>query len=147
MATEIAKLYASVGADTAKFDKGMSGVKKQIGTVGKSFGGLKTAVAGLGITVGAVGVAQIGRMGIELARAGADAATLEQSFDRLAEGVGESASSMLQAMRTASRGMVSDNDLILSANKAMLLGVADSGEELGQLLKVRRGAGCSSSVN
>lgn len=73
-----------------------------------------------------------------MAKAGAQAEQLRSSFDRLAVGVGQNGQQMLQAMRSASRGMVSDSDLILSANKAMLLGVADSGEELGQLLEVAR---------
>ena len=37
--------------------------------------------------------------------------------------------------------MISDADLILSANKAMLLGVADSADEMASLLEMARARG------
>jgi len=67
--------------------------------------------------------------------------TVRSSFDVLATQAGVSSESMLQSMRSASRGMVSDADLIASANKAMMLGVADNGQELADLLKVAAARG------
>ena len=63
---------------------------------------------------------------------------VKASFDSLAASAGQSGESMLESMRMASRGMVADYDLILGANKAMLLGVADTGDELAALIDVAR---------
>lgn len=67
--------------------------------------------------------------------------TVRTSFDVLAGQAGQSSEAMLAAMRNASRGMVSDADLISAANKAMMLGVADSGQELADLLQVASARG------
>ena len=67
--------------------------------------------------------------------------TVRTSFDVLSAQAGQSSEAMLAAMRAASRGMVSDADLIASANKAMMLGVADNGGELADLLRVASARG------
>lgn len=71
----------------------------------------------------------------ELGKMGAQSERMESSFNRLAEGVGTSGSAMLRAMQEASRGTVANSDLIMAANRALVLGVADSAEEMGQLVE------------
>lgn len=63
-------------------------------------------------------------------------AAVEQSYASLADGIGVSNDKMLLAMREVSRGMIADYDLMLSANKAMMLGVADTTEEMVGLMEV-----------
>lgn len=60
---------------------------------------------------------------------------IEQSFGRLAAGIGVNAADMLQSMQTATRGMVSSLDLMQSANKAVLLGLPVTSEEMANLAK------------
>lgn len=106
---------------------------------GINIGGIgQQALGAFGIGLGVGGVIQLGRQADELARASAQAERTRQSFGNLAAGVGQSANSMLADMRKASKGLVADSDLVLSANRAMLLGVAQSGDELAQLLEVAR---------
>jgi hypothetical protein len=62
--------------------------------------------------------------------------TLKASFNDLAATAGESGAQMLDSLRGASQGMIADQDLILSANRAMMLGVAQSSEQMVQLLQV-----------
>lgn len=55
------------------------------------------------------------------------------SFEGLARTVGSTGAEMLAAMRAASRGVVSDFDLMLVANKAILLGLPVTASEMGRL--------------
>lgn len=98
----------------------------------------REALGAFGIGLGVSGAIQLARSVDELARVAAQAERTRGAYDRLATGVGASASSMLSSMRVASRGLISDADLVLNANRAMLLGVADTAEEMGQLLEVAR---------
>ena len=68
-----------------------------------------------------------------LGEMGATAQRTEASFDRLASGVGESGQAMLQAMAVASQETVANADLMMAANRALVLGVADSAEEMAAL--------------
>lgn len=54
---------------------------------------------------------------------GAQLGGIERSFTRLATGIHQDSGEMLRAMQSASRGMVSEFDLMTAANKAMLLGL------------------------
>jgi hypothetical protein len=55
---------------------------------------------------------------------------METSFLRLSAAMGQSSSVMLTAMHQASKGLVTDFDLMQSANKAMLLGLPITEESL-----------------
>jgi len=94
------------------------------------FDGLKKAAAGIGITFSA---ALAGRAAVELVQLGASAQRVEGSFRQLA---GSGADEMLERLRVAARGTVADTELMLSANKAMMLGVSDSSDTLARLLEV-----------
>lgn len=99
----------------------------------------------LGLTVGGVAVgamaAQAMRAVNALAEVGAQVERVSNSYEMLARSAGESSQAMLQAMREASRGTISDADLMLSANRAMMLGVADTAEEMATLLEIASARG------
>lgn len=91
-----------------------------------------------GLTLFAVydGLKRIAMGMSEVAQAGAQFERVLQSFKIMTELSGESYITVLGEMRQASRGTVSDMQLMLSANKALSLGVAQTGEEIGELIKV-----------
>ena len=60
---------------------------------------------------------------------------VEESFVRLTKAIDVDGSDMLSKMNTATRGMVANYDLMLSANKAMLLGLPVTAESMGDLAK------------
>lgn len=60
---------------------------------------------------------------------------IAQSFDLLAKSINTTSAAMLGTMRPATRGLVSDLDLMQSANRAMLLGLPVTAEEMGKLAK------------
>ena len=74
----------------------------------------------------------------DLAVAGENINKVQRGFDELAESAGTSGNAILEALRKASGGEISDLNLELAANKANLLGVADSAEELAGLMDIAR---------
>lgn len=102
---------------------------------GKTAGGLSALGKAAGIAgIVALGV-QAGQAALELAQLGAQSLALKSSFEQV-QGGAANAASVLDALRSASRGMISDYDLMLSANKAALLGVADTAQEMSALLQI-----------
>lgn len=115
--------------------------------IGKITGGLGGAGALLGLGGVTAGVALLGNAIGDMATKAGQLELVRGSFDGLAASARQSSASMLAAMRGASQGMVSDYDLILSANKAMMLGVADTGEELASLLEIARTRGAAMGLS
>lgn len=76
---------------------------------------------------------EIGQAAWELGELGAQSLRTRAAFDELAAGAGISGQSMLRAMREASAGTVADSELMAAANRALVLDVADSAEEMAQL--------------
>lgn len=114
-----------VQKDIAGLDKAAGTAAGGIGAMGKAF-----AVAGI-VAFGA----QVAGATLELAKMGAQSLALKSSFDQV-QGGAANATAILESLRSASRGMISDYDLMLSANKAALLGVADTAEEMSGLLQI-----------
>jgi hypothetical protein len=118
-----------IGADLQPLNKGL----------GKAGGMLKSAVAPIakiatGLALGAV--AGIGAVGGAITKLAMDAAQIEpirRDFERLSESIGESTNAMIEGMRKASSGMVADSDLMLSANRLISMGLAESAEEASNL--------------
>lgn len=146
-ATKSAQQFAKETQNAGKNATGaFAGVKPALADVDSA---AQTAMAGLGglaKTLGVIGVAfaamEIGNVVVDLGKVGAASQKLQSSFSTLASGVGASSQVMLDALRSASGGAISDYNLMLSANRAMLLGVADSAQEMTALMEVasRRGA-------
>lgn len=143
MAVTIGEVKTRFTADTSKAENTLKGfVEKQAKVVEGGFGGLgRAAGAAFGLAATAA-LAQKGvQFAIESSKLAQQNAIVENSFVSLAAEAGASADSMMAAMRTASANTVSDYDLMLSANRAMMLGVADSAEEMQKLLEVARSRG------
>jgi len=124
-----------VSADLGNLDDAAQGVGGGLGNLGGLLaGGL---IAG-GLTM--LADQAIGAAGAiyDLAKSAASFDALKASFNDLASSAGQSADAMLASLQRASFGMISDADLMLSANKAMMLGVADTSQEMVALLDVAR---------
>lgn len=87
--TEIAKLYASIGADTSDFSRAMAGVDKDLSGFQKGMAGLQSAV-GTGLKVAAgVAVGAIGGLGAGIVTATKAAADMEQGIANIAAVMGK----------------------------------------------------------
>jgi len=127
MAAE-AKLAIVVGAN-------VKDAEEKLGKLGGSFQSLGKVAAGL--AVGAA--AGIGALAVGIGKLALDASKVEQvrtSFERLAADAGKSAETMLASLRDASHGLVSDLDLMQTANEAMLLIGADVADKLPMFFQI-----------
>lgn len=90
----------------------------------------------LGIFAGGAAIVGIASAVRELQTLGIQSANTGQAFRGLADSAGESADVMLGKLRAASRGMITDLDLMTNANRAMMLGVTTNADEMAGLLQV-----------
>ncbi len=114
---------ANLNASAEIADQGFS-------ALGLTFGQLSVVMSALtasaGVMVGA----------FQLAELGAGNERLAESGRQLARSYGESMDEIVSKVRDASLGTVSDMDIIASANKAMMLGVSGSAEQLANLMEI-----------
>jgi hypothetical protein len=150
-ATKQLKGFESNYRKTMQSIEGGGGAGDGMANVVANVGSMEGAMTLLGASAPqvAAAMAMIGAAGAaaDWARQAGEVQILRASFDDLAAGAGQSSQQMLQAMRQASGGMISDANLIQAANKAMLLGVADTGGELASLLEVARSRGAAMGLS
>lgn len=125
-----AKNQASGPLRTIKSD--LQGLDREAQNVA---GGMNT----LGKALGVVGLIAVGQQAAqaaaELVDLGSKSISLRNEFEGLAGRAGAAADEMLSAMQRASRGTITEYDLMRAANQAMVLGVADSADEMGAILE------------
>lgn len=125
--TELKKAEAQIGTLSKSMEKSTKATSGMTG----GFGLLKTAVIGF-ITGALVN-------GIKnLAQSGAQLNVLQNSFSRLSAGIGLNSNEVLANLQKLSSGTISNKDLILSANRAIVLGVAKDMGEFSTLMQVAR---------
>lgn len=113
----------------------LSGLKSDLSGMGQSL----SKIPGLDMLVGAgsiYGVMKLGAAMVDLAKQGAQVQRVGVAFDQLARSAGASSDKIIASLRAASRGTISDSELMLSANRAMLLGLGSDAEQLGKLMEV-----------
>lgn len=123
-------------------------VLDELGKIDKALGGSRAAAASFakqhqesfaavgkaaGLAVGAI--AAIGGGVILLGRRGSEIAGVQSAFEALARSVNETGDRMLGITRIATKGLISDLDIMASANKALLLGLPVTADGLGDLAK------------
>lgn len=102
----VGELKAILGLDKRKFDEGLKGAQKQTSS-------LKETVGSIFKTLGvAYGIKELVRFGLETAKLAAKAASVSVAFDRL------NSPTLLQDLRKATQGTVSDIQLMTNAIRA-----------------------------
>jgi hypothetical protein len=101
----------------------------------QALGLLNQTAGAFGITLGAQAFVQ---GTADLTLLGAQADLTRHQFESLAQAAGTSGQALLDALKEASGGEISDLNLELSANRAILLGVADSAQEFSALMAIAR---------
>lgn len=145
MPTEIASLYASVGADTSGLKKGLEDAGKMLGKteqeMGKLGGASQKADKSIGGLMSALKVAavvsfakQVGEAAYELGVLGAQAERTEKTFLNVAGGSGQAAV-MLDALKEATLGTRSEVELMASATNILALGLADNAADLSNIVR------------
>lgn len=110
--------------------------------VDKSTKKLELSWGGLAKTIAIAGVAMAGAMlglGVAVLKLGERSNLLEDvgsSFRGLAGSVGESMDTLMAKMHATTGGMISDFDLMTSANALLRLNVAKTGEDVAEIIEV-----------
>ena len=146
---QIASLFASIGAESKGLEKGLSDAESKIKTTAKNIRSIgENSDTGLGaswlstaktiVATGAPLAAAIGTVKkvLEFSHEGAQIQRLEDTSFSLARSMGMDMGHIMDSVRTASLGMVSDYDIMQASSRAMMLGVGNSAEQLGQLMEV-----------
>lgn len=124
---------------TAKAPRLEAQVSTLAGLGGSLKNGLGALASGLGIGIGAgLGLGALTALGSTISDIAGEATRLgplQQSFERLQGGATNAASSLL-ALRHATRGLVSEADLLQSANKASLLGLQQMGIDFAEVARI-----------
>ena len=133
----IETLYKGQGTKQAKKDL----EELNSGITAKGIGSLSSGLGTLAATFGTVGAAAVAagaaiKQAIDLGAEGAQLSRVEDSFYSLATAAGASGDEIFQSLDRAARGTISNSDLILSANRAMMLGLGADAEQLGNLLEI-----------
>lgn len=123
-------------SEISSINSELQNLDKFAGQAAGGLGGLATAAGVAGFVALTAAIVKTTQAIGELSREAAQVGRLRDSFADLAAGVGESSDAMLESLRAASRGAIDDSQLILNANRANLLGVAKTSEELAKLLEV-----------
>jgi len=92
---------------------------------------------------------QLAEASLEIGLLGTRIDSLRESFQTTSTSVGQDADAMLEALEKSARGQINSIDLITSANRAMLLGVATSAEEMAKLMEIAevRGSAMGLTLN
>lgn len=89
--------------------------------------------AGGGLVAGLTAIAVAAKQAFDFSKAGAELIFAQSQFENLSESIGTTADVLMTDMRKATKGMVSDANLVAQASSIMSLGLADSGEGVTKL--------------
>ena len=141
-AAKVAQAQSAAAAQAARTEQAILRLAQAQERAARGGDSLSQSVSKLVQAAGTLGIAfgaqQIIQGGIALAQTGAQAEQTATRFQQLAAAAGQSGDQILAALQKASGGQISDLNLQLAANRANLLGVATSAEELGTLMAIAR---------
>lgn len=118
-------------------NKTVEGMNKAQNSVDKFAESIGTTSKKLGVALSAAGAAITAAAGMAV-KAAIEIEGTRIAYENLAATSQQSANEILEAMKKASMGAVSDNDLMLAANRAMTLGVAKNSREFASLMEIAR---------
>jgi hypothetical protein len=115
---------------------GLTGEADKAGTAGAALGtpfklSFGTIAAAGTVAIGAI--AGVGAAVVSLGQRGSQILDIQGSFNRLSRSIGETGDMILSVTRTATKGLISDFDVMQAANKGILLGLPITAKEMGTL--------------
>ena len=147
---EIEKSLTGIEAHVDKLDKQVDKVVQNLEKVLekplKYFEANKQGLKAVGGGLAAFGSAVAGAVALSVKTAASVEGT-KIAFEGLAKAAGQSGDAIVSAMQKASAGTISTGDLMLSASRAMTMGVADSVEEFTSLMEIARDRGTAMGIS
>ena len=134
MSEVLTELVAKISTDAAGLKSGLSDAEKQTEASSKK---MKDSIQKVGMAMAAAGAVITAAFGF-MVKSAMETQSIRIAFENLASGAGQSSDELLKSLKSASKGAISEYDLMLSANKAMVLGVATNSEQFSSLMEVAR---------
>ena len=128
------KIRLLVQAEVKKAVKALNKIEKEQKDIKKQNDGLKKSFKAIGGAIAAAFSVQVVAQFLgESIKLGSQMISLEKAFKNLGKGVGFNEKS-LQKFRKATDGTVSDVELMIQANNAMLLGIVENDDQFADLI-------------
>lgn len=126
----------SGGAAVDGFGSSTEKATQQSGGLSSALGGkLPVAAAAAGVAI-AYAAKQMIDYTVEASKVAAESERLGNATNSLAMGFGETGKSMVASITEASKGTISEMDAMRIANQAMMFGVAENSDQMGQLTEI-----------
>lgn len=132
-AKEAARWFKDFGFSAKEVQVALKAAGYEADVTTRAFDGAKEAVVLFGAAFVAV---KLGDRLVELAETGAAAERLAEGFDTLAARSQVDSGLLLNALKEASRGTISEYELMEQANKAWYLGIANNVQQYAELMKI-----------
>jgi len=133
----IANYTRSVASATQATEQSAQQITQSTQGIGAAWENVAALVSGV---IGGYVVKQVAQAAWQLGELGATAMRQRVAFDELAKQAGGSSDEILAALKRATDGTVANTDIILAANKGILLGLgaqADQWEKLAEVARFR----------
>uniref|UniRef100_A0A6M3K143 Putative tail tape measure protein n=1 Tax=viral metagenome TaxID=1070528 RepID=A0A6M3K143_9ZZZZ len=134
MAETLTELVAKIKTDATGLEKGLTDAERKTEASSKK---MADSLKKVGIAMAASGAVITAAFGL-MVKSAMESQSVRIAFESLASGAGQSAEELLKSLKDASKGTIAEYDLMLSANKAMVLGVATNSEQFSSLMEVAR---------
>lgn len=135
MAKGAMTLFVAIKAQVGDAVGGLREVGNEVNKLKGTFADLRMQASELGLSLVSIGGA-IGGAIMKFGELGGQVDTVRNTFDRLSLSIKEDSNTMLSSLRSATNGMMSDFDLMKSANLLMSMGLADSTESASKLMNM-----------
>lgn len=136
MAARETKLNIVVDAEN-RTASGFNKVERSLSSFHGSVQSVSSSLRTMG-TYGSIAFAAISAASTKLVNDSAQSLQIEESYRRMTAQANISSEELLKQLRATSAGTVAATDLMLSANRAMALGVGDDMETVTQLMEIAR---------
>jgi len=130
----LTELVAKISTDAAGLKSGLSDAEKKTEASSKE---MQESLKAVGKVMVAVGGAITTAFALTI-KSAMETQSVRVAFDNLTSSIGQSSDGIIRALQKASKGTVSEYDLMLSANRAMVLGVARNTEQFSSLMEIAR---------
>jgi len=130
----LTELVAKITTDASGLKSGLSDAEKQTEASSKK---MKDSIQKVGAAMAAAGAAITAAFGF-MVKSAMESQSIRIAFENLSSSAGQSSEELLKSLKAASKGAISEYDLMLAANKAMVLGVAQNSEQFSSLMEVAR---------
>lgn len=136
MASRDTKLNIIIEAQN-RATAGFSKAERSLGSLNFNVEKVSASLRHMG-KFGAIAFAALGAASAKLVNDSAQSLQIEESYRRMTESAGIATDELLKQLKKTSAGTVSSTNLMLSANRAMALGVGEDMETMTQLMEIAR---------